>query len=152
MSEPAADANPSKMAFAMELATGASITDAHTALDIPRTTAFRWAKAPEVRAEVDAVRADVRRQIVQRLVNECSTALDALHDVLTTGKSEQAKVLAARTVLEETRHHVEVTELADRIAELEHATQAPSDRRAVVAELRSLMLIEGDGVTDEPRS
>lgn len=137
-----------RAAFAMDLAAGMGITEAGAARGIPRSTAFYWAKQPDVRAEVDAVRAEVRRQVVQRLVTECSAALDALHEVLTTGRCEVAKVSAARTVLEQTRHHIEIHELAERIGRLEDAKTPTKDRSAMIAELRELVLIEGDGGDD----
>jgi len=106
--------------LALALATGQTLRGAAAAAGVAeRTAARRWADAG-FRARVTELRTELIGRAVGRLADAAATAADALVNLL-AGRSEAARLGAARSILELGARLREGTELAERVAELERA-------------------------------
>ncbi len=113
-----------EMAFAIEVARGASIAQAAKFVKISEATGYRWARKPELRKAVEDIRSTVLQVASRRLTNIVGKAVDTLERLLDSD-NENVQLSAARTVIDGT------TKM--RLAELE---QELEQIRSIVATLR----------------
>lgn len=105
-------------AAALALAQGRTNGQAATEAGVSARTILRWLDDPDFRQEVDDTRTTLLRLAVGRLAAASTLAVDALVDSLTSERG-QARVLAARTLLDACLKLRESLELEERIAALE---------------------------------
>lgn len=105
-------------AAVLALAQGRTNGQAATDAGVSARTVLRWLEDDDFRQEVEQTRTTLLRVAVGRLAAGATLAVDALVDSLTTEKG-QARVLAARTLLDACLKLRESLELEERIAALE---------------------------------
>jgi transposase len=111
----AAPTEKNEMAFAVEVARGASIAQAAKTVGVSEGTGYRWARKPEVRKSVDDIRSAVLHAASNRITCLATKAVDTLGRLLDS-ESEQIQLSAARAVLDGT---VKMREMAELEMELE---------------------------------
>jgi hypothetical protein len=115
-----------KIDLALAIAQGIAIIKWARANDVPKSTAFRWARDSNVRAMVE----NVRRRCVDRAVGHMAkNATYAATEIVRLGKeaeSESVRLSALRAVLSKMMSVSEFSGLETRIAELEERFHAVS--------------------------
>ena len=114
-----------QLAFALELARGASVAQAAKKVRIALTTGYRWDKKQEVRQAVDDFRRSVLQTACNKMISITGKAVETLGQLLDS-KSEQIRLATARTVIDGT---AKLRQLAELEQELEQI-------RTIVATLR----------------
>lgn len=112
--------NTRQPAAVLALAQGRTNGQAATDAGVSTRTVLRWLEDEDFRREVDDARTTLLRLAVGRLAAASTQAVDTLVDALTTEKG-QARVQAARTLLDACLKLRESLELEERIAALEAA-------------------------------
>ncbi|MFB6620333.1 hypothetical protein ACIGFK_07440 [Streptomyces sp. NPDC085524] len=105
-------------AAVLALAQGSTTGQAATAAGVSGRTILRWLDDPEFQREVADMRTELLRLAVGRLAAGATKAVDALVDALDTEKG-QARVQAARTLLDACLSLRESLDLEQRLAALE---------------------------------
>lgn len=104
--------------LALAVARGSSLAAAARHLDVPESTARRWAAEPTFKPTVDGF----RRQMISRAVGHLTRAANSAVMVLVKllkSDDEDVRLKAARAVLSDLINVQSHTELADRIGALE---------------------------------
>jgi hypothetical protein len=78
--------------------------------DVPRSTAYRWAKDPELRRQVHELRRRFIDQALGSMASHSKQAVKAILELSQNAKSELVKLQALRSVL---RDQLDVSEFAD---------------------------------------
>jgi len=107
-------------AAVVALAQGRTNRQAATAAGVSTRTIVRWLTAPEFRQEVADARTELLQLAVGRLAAASTKAVDALVDALDNERG-QARVQAARTLLDACLALRESLDLEQRLATLETA-------------------------------
>lgn len=107
-----------KPAAVLALAQGQTNGQAATKAGVSTRTILRWLEDDDFRQEIDDTRTALLRVAVGRLAAGATLAVDALVDALATEKG-QARVQAARTLLDACLKLRESLELEQRITALE---------------------------------
>ena len=110
-----APSEKSEMAFAIELARGASVIQAAKKVRIAESTGYRWSRKPEVLRAVQEIRSTVLRTVSYRMSNLTGLAVDTLEELLRS-ENDKIRLSAAKTVIEGT---VKMRQLAELEQELE---------------------------------
>src|SRR4051794_32243773 len=108
-----------KIHLALAIAGGESIDAWAKKNDVARSTAFRWAREPEVRGEVEAPR---RRALGQAIGRLSSVAMKAANGIVTLAKeaeSESVRLRAWRAILADQRTVAKFSDLEYRMTEVE---------------------------------
>ncbi len=101
-----------------------TIAAAAKATGITALTAGRWLAEPAFQRRYERARAEVLRGATNALRAAATAAVRALLEVCERGRNEQARVSAARTVLEMGFRAAEIEDLAERIERLEGNTDS----------------------------
>lgn len=96
-----------RIRFAELVATGTGIADAAKQVGISRSTGYMWSQRPDVLAEIEQHRSEMRRQIGTRWVSSVHDNIDAarvgravLLRLATEGKAEHIRLRAATALFE----------------------------------------------------
>lgn len=116
--------NTRRPAAVLALAQGHTTGQAAKQAGVSGRTILRWLDDPDFRQEITDTRTDLLRAATGRLAAASTKAVDTLVDALTTEKG-QARVQAAKVLLESTLALRESLDLEERIAAIEATT---SDR------------------------
>jgi transposase len=106
-----------EMAFAVEIARGASIAQAAKSVKISETTGYRWARKPELRKAVEDIRSTVLQVASHRLTNIVGKAVDTLERLLDS-ENENVQLSAARTVIDGTTKMRQLAELEQELEQI----------------------------------
>jgi hypothetical protein len=120
-------ANSQKILLATAIAQGATIAKWAEDNDVGERTAYRWAKEPEVRAEVESIR---RRALDQAIGLMAERAAWAVKGILTLGenaKSESVRLSALRAVMSDFVSVSNHAGLEVRMAEIEEQLNERND-------------------------
>jgi hypothetical protein len=88
-----------KTELALALARGVSVASWARTNNVPRSTAFLWAKDPEVRSVVEECRCRALDQAIGRMTKHSNWAADVIISVAEDAQSDSVKLRAARDVL-----------------------------------------------------
>ena len=100
-----------------------TIAEAAAKARIGETTLLRWMAEPEFKARLRAARRLVVEGAIGRLQQAATQAVDALARNLTCG-IPAVEVGAARSILDQAIRAVELVDLAERVEQLERASDA----------------------------
>jgi hypothetical protein len=114
-------------AVVLALAQGQTTGQAAKVGGVTGRTVLRWLEEDEFRQEVADTRTDLMRLAVGRLAAGASKAVDTLVDALDTERG-QARVQAAKVLLESSLALRESLDLEERIAALEAADREAGNR------------------------
>ncbi|WP_405698206.1 hypothetical protein OHA99_26740 [Streptomyces coelicoflavus] len=112
--------NPKRPAAVLALAQGHTTGQAAKTAGVSSRTILRWLEDDDFRQEISETRTELLRAAVGRLAAAATLAVDTLMDALTTEKG-QARVQAAKVILESTMALRESLDLEERIAAIEAA-------------------------------
>ena len=116
---------PRQKRFVAALATSDSIRDAAAAVGIAESTAWRWLRDPEVKAEIRRRQDDVLAGVTSTLVQDMTEARLALRSVLRDKMASPAqRTAAARVLLDVGLRFFEALGVAERLAVLEDKMRA----------------------------
>jgi hypothetical protein len=101
------------------LLTAPNVAGAAKAAGVSRATLLRWLQEPGFKAAFRSARREVVEATIGRLQQVSAEAVETLQAALKC-KVPTVRVSAARTVLEYSLRAVELMDLEDRIAQLEH--------------------------------
>src|SRR5271165_5908695 len=88
-----------KTQLAVALAQGHSVAKWARDNDVPRTTAFRWARDPEVRKAVESCRRRVMDQAVGRMTGHTAEAIKGIVRIAWNTKSDTVELRAWLAVI-----------------------------------------------------
>ncbi len=77
-----------------------SVDQAAKSVGISSVTAWRWMKEPQFQQLFEAAKRELVGRACARLQNVALQAVETLHDILSNGKSEAARVSAAKATLD----------------------------------------------------
>jgi hypothetical protein len=109
----------SKLQLAVALAQGSSISAWARANDVAKETARRWAREPEVRAEIEAFRRRAIDRAVGVFAKRAGWAANGICKLAGGAESESVRLRAFRAVLDELMAVSRFSGLDERMAELE---------------------------------
>ena len=90
-----------ELKIAQGLMEGRSTRDIGAAIDMSASQVCRIGKYPHVVAYIETLRADIQEQVRRKIVSATTTAADTLLQIARNkGAKDQARVMAARTLLE----------------------------------------------------
>ncbi len=117
MSDEASPDPKTRLAFAV--ARGTSLTKWAAANHVSRTTAYRWADEPEVKACVSAIRRRALNRAVGQFSGRVAWAAHGIVDLAANASSEAVKLSALRAIYSEMIAASRFGELEDRMTEIE---------------------------------
>jgi hypothetical protein len=127
-----------KLQLAVALAQGSSISAWARANNVPKETARRWAREPEVRAEIEAFRRDAIDRAVGVLAKHAGWAAVGICKLAGGAGSESVKLSALRAVLADVMSVSKYSGLEERMAGLEqHVREQQGGGNGQVSELNS---------------
>lgn len=109
--------------LALHLAAGKPIVDAAREAGVSESTAHRLLRTPRFVARVRRVQGQTRNRVVGRLTDACTAAVDTLLALLADDQPPNARLGAARAILEHAGRMTETVELECRIGELESSRE-----------------------------
>jgi hypothetical protein len=109
------------------VARGDSIAKWAAANGVARRTAFNWAKRPEIRVEVNALRRRFVDRAAGTLSRRCNWAASRIVKLAEKAKSEPVQLAAARAVLTQT---IAVSEFGDFESRLNNVEEQYRERNA----------------------
>jgi phage terminase small subunit len=104
------------------LLTGATMPEAARQAGIGERTLFRWQNDPTFKAELDRQRRQLAEQALSSLQGLTDRAVARLGRLIDS-ESESVALRACQFVLEQAREHIELHDLAERVADLESMTE-----------------------------
>jgi hypothetical protein len=123
--------NQELSALAAAIAGGESVSAwaARQTPPIPRRTAYRWSRLPEVRRAVESIRRRCLDRAAGTLSRHATAAAAELARLSRKAEAEAVRLAACRAVLTELREVADYAALEERLATLERrAADAHSDR------------------------
>ncbi len=108
-----------KINLALAIAGGESIIAWAQENGVSERTAFRWARDPKVRREVEACRRRVVNQAIGRLTGMTTKAADRLSTLAQEADSESVQLRASRAILADMIAVSKFSDLEYRVTELE---------------------------------
>lgn len=112
--------------FAALIASGASLSEAAERVGITANTATRWARHPDVIAQLEKYRNEVRASTGERLTAFTTRALDRAEHLLEDVNCPPAVIARLLSIgLTETRAWLETEEIMQRIEALEASRTGP---------------------------
>jgi hypothetical protein len=119
----------SKTELAQALAQGISAARWAKSRNVPRDTAYRWAREPAVRKAIEAIRRRTIDRAVGQMTRRASRAAEAIVKLADGAESESVRLRAARVVFSRmisvSKHPVpkeRITEIERRLDELDGVT------------------------------
>jgi hypothetical protein len=109
--------------IALALAQGSSLRKWAEANGVPKSTAYRWAEDPEVKARANAIRRRFLNRAVGRLTAHVNTAAGGVIELGESAKSEAVKLRALRAIFSDMISVSRFGGLEDRIAALEEQSR-----------------------------
>jgi len=100
-----------------------TVAAAASAAGISEATAWRWMKQPSFVDAYRGIRREAMRQATAQLQQSATEAVATLRRIQAHAESEQARVSAARCLLENAFRAVELEEIEHRLAALEHQAE-----------------------------
>ncbi len=91
--------NSQKMLLAVAIAHGTSIEKWASSNGVPKSTAYRWAARPEVRAEVESIRRRALDKAIGRLATRAAWAVEKIVELGGNAASESVRLSALRAVM-----------------------------------------------------
>jgi hypothetical protein len=86
---------------------------------IPRRTAYRWSRLPDVRQAVQSIRRRCLDRAAGRLARHAIAAAETVAQLARSAESEAVKLAAARAVIADLMQVQDYQDLAQRVAALE---------------------------------
>ena len=112
---------PRQTRFVTALLTAPTVEAAARSSGIALRTARRWVQLPVIRAELQQAQREMLNQASRRAVASMVAALETLEAIHRNGDSAAgARVAAARAILEAGPKLIDLTDLEERLAVLEH--------------------------------
>jgi hypothetical protein len=113
-----------KPQLAIALAQGSSVTAWARDNNVPKPTAYRWAKEPEVRKAMQACRRRILDRAVGMMVKRVPWVVPKLVDLAGGAESESVRLQAIKTIFKEMITVSEYTGLEERVKEIEDKLDA----------------------------
>jgi hypothetical protein len=113
--------NQELSALAAAIAGGESVSAwaARQTPPIPRRTAYRWSRLPDVRRAVESIRRRCLDRAAGKLARHATAAAETVAGLARSAESEAVKLAAARAVLADLMQVTDYSRLDERLAELE---------------------------------
>jgi phage terminase small subunit len=108
-----------KPQLAIALAQGSSVTKWAQDNDVPRPTAYRWAKEPEVRKTIQACRRRMLDRAVGMMVKRVPWTVPKLFELAAGAESESVRLQAIKTIYKEMITVSKYSGLEERMTEIE---------------------------------
>jgi hypothetical protein len=103
--------------FALHIAAGGLVAAWYKAKGIPKPTAYRWYRSPEIKAKVAEYRRRAVDRAIGRMAKNLGKAVSRIIDLIETGQTDAVKLSAAKTLVDKliaVQNHAELTaELKD---------------------------------------
>jgi hypothetical protein len=115
-----------KIGLALVIAQGKSVTVWARQNEVPKSTAYYWAKQPEVRRVVESARRQMLDRALGRMARRATAAADGISNLAETARSESVQLRAWRALLSD---QIAVSKFAgweSRLAVLEEKASAQS--------------------------
>jgi hypothetical protein len=120
-------ANSQKILLATAIAQGATIAKWAEDNDVGERTAYRWAKEPEVRAEVESIRRRALDQAIGLMAERAAWAVKGIVTLGENAKSESVRLSALRAVMSDFVSVSNHAGLEVRMAEIEEQLNERND-------------------------
>jgi hypothetical protein len=121
-----------KTELGLAIARGDSVASWALANKVPRSTAFLWAKDPEVRSVVEECRRRALDEAISRMTKHAKWAADIIISVAEDAQSDSVKLRAARAIFSDVIKVAKFSELEARITEFEEQLRTGSHSFAPV--------------------
>jgi hypothetical protein len=108
-----------KTRLALAIARGESITAWARQNEVPRRSAFRWARDPKVRRAVDAWRRRSLNRAIGRMASRATKAADGIARLAESAESESVQLRAWRAILADQMAVSRFSNLEQRMVEIE---------------------------------
>ena len=108
-----------KFQFAIALAQGASIAGWADLNGVPKRTAYRWAKDPKIRAEVESCRLRAIDRAIGRMSKRVTWAADGIARLAKNAESESVRLSALRAILSDMMAVSQFAGLEQRMGQIE---------------------------------
>ncbi len=106
--------------FITALMTCDTITQAHEKAGISQASAYKYLKDPTFKSVISEMRKEVMRGVISKLMTYGTHAVDTLANIMKDEKAPHtARVSAARAILENLTKTVEMSDMVDRLEQLE---------------------------------
>jgi hypothetical protein len=115
-----------KSQLTLAIAKGTAVTTWARQNNVPRRTAFRWAREPEVKAAVERYRRRVLDRAVGRMTGGITWATRGIFDLAQGAASESVKLAALRAVVSDMMTISKFGGLEDRMTRIEEKLDANS--------------------------
>ena len=113
-----------KSQLTLAIAKGMPVTTWAKKNDVPRRTAFRWAREPKVRAAVEVYRRRVLDRAVGRMTGGVTFATAGIFALAKNASSESVKLAALRAVVSDMMAVSKFGGLEDRVTQVEEKVNA----------------------------
>jgi hypothetical protein len=134
-------------AFVMAMMSHKTVESAAEAVGISAATAYRWLQDPLVAQHLAQARRDAMNRAIAKLQEAAVQSVDTLCEVQRDGVSESARVSAARCILEQALHAVELANIQERLNKLEAIAKSrwkgPGNDREDQASTRAVGAVNG---------
>jgi hypothetical protein len=108
-----------KTELALAIASGKSVAMWARGHDVPKRTAYRWARDPKIRTAVEACRRRALDRAVGRMGRQVTWAADGIAKLAKSAESESVKLAALRAIFSSMMAVSKFGGLEDRINEIE---------------------------------
>jgi len=115
-----------KTELALAIANGMSVTAWARANEVPKRTAYRWAREPEVRAAVESYRRRAVDRPIGRMARRVTWATDGIAKLAKDAESESVSLTALRAILSDMMAVSQFAGLEQRITEIEEQLREPT--------------------------
>jgi hypothetical protein len=114
--------------LALAIAAGRTVSAWAEQEKVPRRTAYRWSRDPEVRQLVQQIRRRAIDRAIGTLAKHASAAAEEIGRIATKGETDAVKLAASRAVLSDLMTVSDYADHEDRITALEERLHAPTVR------------------------
>ncbi len=111
----------SKEQLAVAIGRGVSIVAWARANGVPKTTAFRWAKEPDVKSAALSYRRRVLDRAVGQMIKHSGGAVETIRRISKAGDSDTVQLKAARALISDMISLSKYSGLEERMTELEES-------------------------------
>ncbi len=131
MRDETAELDANQEAALVALLATRTVRDAAKKAKVAESTFWRWMQLPAFQSRYRAARRQLVESAIARLQNDATVAVDTLKEIAKNKKAPAAaRVTAARTILDHSLGAVELTDLMERVEQLEAATGGGQRKRA----------------------
>jgi hypothetical protein len=117
----------------LAIASGVSVDKWSRNNGVSRRAAFRWAKAPKVRAEVEEYRRRALDQALGRMARRVSWATDGIAKLAKNAKSESVKLAALRSMVSDLMSVSDFAVMDKRMTKIEEQLNGQGETAASTA-------------------